>query len=269
MTFITACCKYYFLSILLATTACAYRPQIIKQCIPKQEQCFLPKEPARLSYDEKLIYGASWRGIPSAKLILQIKGIEEVNNRDCYHITATANPNSFFSIFFNVKYEVDTYIDKASGLSLKFHKKKSFGRKISEETIIFDRDKKIAKCKFNDNRKKDVEIGENTHDLLSFLYYFRMKGLEPEGTYDFNILYAGRIWPIKMKVNGIYLMKLKGERINVFSVRLTSELINAIIGSPALDAYVSANEKLIPVFFTANTRIGQSDSVLLNFDCVR
>lgn len=270
MNCIVISCKCCFLTVLLAITACAYRPRIVTQCIPLQKQCFLTKEPARFSSQEKLIYGASWRGIPSASLVLEIKGIKQVGNRDCYHIVATASPNTFFSFFYNVKYRVETYIDKDNGLSLRFYKKKTFKRKTTEETITFNRDKKTAKCEYNGKQKKDVAIDENTHDLLSFLYYFRLKGLEPEKIYDFSIIFAGKIWPVKMKVNNIYLIKLKnGECMNAFSVTLTSDLINEIMGSSTLDAYVSADIRRTPIYFTAKTRIGESDSVLLNLDCLK
>lgn len=270
MNLILTICKYCFLIVLLAITACAYRPMIVTKCMPLQKQCFVVKEPSRFSSKEKLRYGASLRGIPSASLVLEIKGIEQVNNRDCYRIVANAGPNSFFSFFYNIKYQVETYIDKESGLSLKFYKKKTFRRKTNEETIIFDRDKKTAHCEYNDKRKKEVAINQNTHDLLSFLYYFRMKGLELDKTYDFDILYGGKIWPFKMKVNGVYLMKLRdGRCVNVFSVKLTSELISIIMGAPALDAYVSADTMRTPIFFTAKTRMGDSDSVLTNLDCLK
>jgi len=270
MNLIITICKYWVLIALLGTTACAYRPRIITQCIPQAEQCLIMKEPAHFSSKEKLMYSASLGGIPSANLVLEIKGIEQVNNRDCYHIVANAGPNSFFSFFYNIKYQVETYIDKDSGLSLKFYKKKTFRKKVNEETIIFDRDKKMAQCEYNDKRKKEVTINQDTHDLLSFLYYFRMKGLEPDKTYDFSILYNGKIWPFKMKVNGVYLMKLRdGRCVNVFSVKLTSELISKIMGAPALDAFVSADAMRTPIFFTAKTRMGQSDSVLLNIECIK
>lgn len=270
MNLIKTYCKYLVLILLLAVTACAYRPRIVMQCVPLKEQCIIVKEPSHFSSREKLMYSAALRGIPSANLVLEIKGIERVNNHDCYHIVADASPNSFFSLFFNVKYHVETYIDKDTGLSVKFYKKKTSGRKTNEETIIFDRDKKTAKCEYNDMRKKEIEINENTQDLLSFLYYFRMKGIEQNKTYDFNILYGGKIWPIQMKVTGVYLMKLRdGSCVNVFSVKLTSELISKIMGAPALDAYVSADSRRVPIFFTAQTTMGESDSVLLNLDCLK
>ncbi len=263
-------CRYCVLAGVIFLAACAYRPTIISKCLLPEKQCFIAKEQSRFSPREKLFYTASWRGIPSASLILEIKGIEQVNNRDCYHITANASPNSFFALFFNVKYQVETYVDKDTGLSLKFYKKKTAGNKISEETILFDRDKKIAHCEYGGKRSKDITIGEGTHDLLSFLYFYRMHGLKAEKNYDFNIIYGGKIWPVKMKVNGVYSMKLRnGDCVNVFSVKLNSDLINKIMGSQELDAYVSVNNMRAPIFFTAKTRIGDSDSVLTNLECLK
>lgn len=262
--------KYFFLIIIISATACAYRPRIVTKCIPKESQCFIAKEPSRFPSREKLRYSVSWRGIPSASLILETKGIEEVGGKDCYYMTANAGPNSFFSFFYNIKYQVETYIDKDSGLSLKSYKKKNFKNKITEETIIFNRDKKTAQCEYNNKPKKEVKIEDTTHDLLSFLYYFRIKGLESGKAYDFGILYGGKIWQVKMTVGDVYLMKLRnGECIDVFSVKLFSELITKIMGASELDAYVSADSRRIPVFFTAKTKIGETDCALVNLDCLK
>ncbi|MDD4955913.1 MAG: DUF3108 domain-containing protein [Candidatus Omnitrophica bacterium] len=268
--FIKITFKSLFLVMLLGTTACAYKPKIVMQCLPQPKQCIIANETLRFSPKEKLAYVASLGSIPSANLVLEIKGIEYVNGHDCYHIVADAGPNSFFSLFFNLKYHIETYIDKNTGLTAKFYKKKTSRRKTTEETIIFDRDKNTAKCEYNDMRKKELAINQDTHDLLSFLYYYRMKGIETGKTYNFGMLYGGKIWPVEMKVGNVYLMKLKdGSCINVFAVKLSSEIISSIMGAPVLDAYVSVDSKRIPIFFTAKTRMGDVGTVLTNLEVLK
>jgi hypothetical protein len=260
--------KYYFLAWLLVT-ACVYKP-LITAYVPQNWQCPVTKRQFTFSDKEKLLYTAAWHGIPSGRLVLEIKGIEKIANRDYYHIVATAGPNDFFSFFYNVKYMVETYIDKETGLTLKFRKQKISGERTIEEDIDFDRKNNTMNWQYTGRSKETIKSSQNTHDLLSFLYYFRLKGLEQNKTYDFEIAYNGKIWPVQMKVDDVKFLRLRGGNyLPVFYVELSSELIAKIMGTKILKAYVSADSKRVPVFFTARTKIGNADSRLINFDCFK
>ncbi|MFA5337384.1 MAG: DUF3108 domain-containing protein [Candidatus Omnitrophota bacterium] len=270
MNFFVTNCKYCFFAILLVMTACAYRPKIVLQCVPPLRQCAIVKEPSSLPVTEKLIYVLSWHGIPSGRLTLETKGVENIDGRNYYHVIATAGPNNFFSIFFNIKYTVETYVDKDTGLPLKFYKKKSSRGKVAEETIVFDYSNDTAIWEYTGKTKKEIEFAKNSQDLLSFLYYFRLKGLEANKVYNFNILYNGKSWPIKMVTGNVNLIKLgSGDCINTVSVELSSSLISKLVGGEILNAYVSADSKRIPVFFTIKSKGGQADAVLSNFKCLK
>jgi len=251
-------------------TACAYRPKIVMQYTLPLKQCAIVKEPSSLPGAEKLIYGLSWHGIPSGRLTLETKGIERIDNCNYYHVIATAGPNNFFSIFFNIKYIVETYVDKDTGMPLKFYKKKSVKGKVTEETIIFDYGNNEAIWEYTGKTKKTIELTKNNQDLLSFLYYFRLKGLEANKVYNFNIVYNGKNWPIKMVTGNVNLIKLgSGDCVNVVSVELSSPLISKLVGGETLSAYVSADSKRIPVFFTIKSKGSQADAVLSNFKCLK
>ncbi|MFA5008826.1 MAG: DUF3108 domain-containing protein [Candidatus Omnitrophota bacterium] len=248
-------------------TACAYRPRIVMQCVPLAKQCTTINKPGKLSLVEKLNYVVSWHGIPSGRLTIETKGIETIGNRNYYHIVANAGPNDFFAIFFNIKYTVETYVDSDTGLPLKFYRNKSHRGKKEQEAIIFDHNANSATWEYTHKAKKSVKIDENSQDLLSFLYYFRLKGFASDKLYNFNIVYDGKSWPVQMKVDNLHLLKLRnGKCIEVISAELTSPLISEIMGSSKLNAYVGADAKRIPIFFTVKTKMGEADTVLSNLD---
>jgi len=253
--------KICFLILLLTLPACAYRPKIIAEKITLQEIASM-KEPVRLLDGEKLSYGIAWIGIPSGRMNLEIKGIEKINGRNFYHIVCEAGPNDFFSLFFKSKYILETYVDTESGLPLKSLRKKMPKGEV-EEDINFDRNNKIAEIN-NGKTIKKIELTQNSHDLLSFLYYFRMHGVEPEKKYDFDIVYGERSWPVEMTTEGVGRIKLRGsECVQVLSVKLSSALILEIMGNKEMEAYVSIDSKRIPIFFTVKTKMGQADTMLI------
>jgi hypothetical protein len=153
-------------------------------------------------------------------------------------------------------------VDAESGLPLESSRKKMSKIGI-EEDIIFDRDKKIAEI--NDGKTvKKITLTQNSHDLLSFLYYFRIHGLKPDKKYNFDIVYGGKSWPVEMTTQGVYQLRLKGgKRVDVLFVKLSSELILEIMGNKDLDAYVSADLERIPIFFRVKTKMGEADTILI------
>lgn len=253
--------KIYFLVLVLALSACAYRPRIVAEKISPQ-QVICVKKPANLTKGEKLKYGISWIGIPAGMLDLEVKGVEEINGSKFYRLNCDAGPNGFFSLFFKYRYILETYVDAQSGLPLKSSRKKIRKAGI-EEDIVFDWNKKIAEI--NDGKVvKKIALSQNSHDLLSFLYYFRMHGLEPDKKYNFDIIYGGRSWPVEMTTQGIYQVRLKGgKRFDALFVKLSSALILEIMGNNELDAYVSADLERIPVFFRVKTKMGEADTILI------
>jgi hypothetical protein len=193
---------------------------------------------------------------------LEIKGIEEIDGRKFYRLFCDAGPNSFFSLFFKARYALETYVDTESGLPLKSSRKKMLKTGIEEE-IVFDRNKNIAEI--NDGEKvKQITITQNSHDLLSFLYYYRINGLEPNKKYNFDIIYGGKSWPVEMSTGGIYQLRLRdGKCVDVLSVKVLSALILEIMGGKELNAYVSADSQRVPVFFNVKTKMGTANTTLI------
>ncbi|MFA5271017.1 MAG: DUF3108 domain-containing protein [Candidatus Omnitrophota bacterium] len=254
--------RIYFLVLLLLLPACAYRPKIIAENISPQQIASV-KEPTCLIGEEKLLYGISWLGIPAGRMNLEVKDIEKINGRDYYRLVCNAGPNNFFSFFFKSKYILETYVDVESALPLKSSRKRLPKGEI-DEIITFDRNNKIAQI--NDGKAvKEIALTQNSHDLLSFLYYFRVHGLESGKKYDFDIVYGGKSWPVEMTTQGFCQLRLRdGKRIRVIAVKLSSALILEIMGNKDLEAYVSADLKRIPVFFTVKTKMGKADTTLIS-----
>ncbi len=250
-----------FLILLLVLSACAYRPKLLAEKILPQQIAEM-KKTTRLNEGEKIKYGISWLGISCGKMDLEIKSSEEINGRKVYHLFCDAGPNDFFSIFFQSRYILETYLDAETGLPIKSVRKK-MPKNQTEEEIMFHWNNKVAEVNYGKAVKK-IPLAENSQDLLSFLYYFRINGLAPDKKYNFSIIYSGKSWPVEMISDGVYQLRQTGGRcIRVLSVKLFSPLILEIMGGKELTAYVSADYERIPVIFSVKTKMGQADTTLI------
>lgn len=256
-------CILFLLSCIIS---CAHRPKVIILELPPEEQkiTILP-EKQTITAGEKLVYAVDWRGIYAGEITLYVKEITNFSNRQCYYITAEARPNRFFRFFYNVKYIVETYVDKETYLPLRFYKKKIYRQKVTEELISFDYNNNIATWQYTGAKSKAIKLTKDTQDLLSSLYYFRLKGLALGQDYPIDIIYNGDVWKLNAKIDNLELVKMyHRNEIKSYAVNLCSKLSKHITGEQKIKIYFSMGKKHTPLFFNFRTKIGPLHGVLRN-----
>lgn len=118
---------------------------------------------------EKLSFDVKYFGVTAGIAILEVKGIENYNNRQVYHIDATARTAPFFESFYRVKDVISTYMDVMGLFSWKYSKKLEEGGYRNTTVMEFDHEKGTA-VKNNGDK---CEIKPFVQDVLSEFYYFR------------------------------------------------------------------------------------------------
>jgi hypothetical protein len=255
------------LFLLCGIISCAHRPKITVIELPaKEEKIIITPVKQTLSVGEKLVYAVDWRGIYAGQIILHVKELVNFSNRQCYHIIAQARPNRFFRLFYNVKYIVETYIDKETNMPLRFYKKRTYGKDITEEDISFDYNNNVAAWKYTGVEGKTIKLSvNNVQDLLSSLYYFRLKSFILGEEYPLDIIYNGTAWKLNAKISSLELVKMYHEKvIKTYTVSLSSKLTKHITGEQKIKIYFSAKEKHTPLLFNFRTKIGPLNGVLKN-----
>lgn len=233
-----------------------------------------------LRVGEKLQYTVEWLGIPIGNIILNITGIEKVGRRDCYHITAQAIPNKFFSRFYDFEYLVHTYIDTDNFYSHRFEKIRRIKDESTRVIINFDWQKNEAiyissgsapglnmspaRNRISSQKGISTRIPPGTQDLFSSLYYFRLLRLEKNRSYSMNIYYDQRNWLTDIKVKEPFLRELRKKgTFALFEVSMGSELSEFILGKRSrLCVYFTADSRRLPFEFKLGTALGPMRGII-------
>lgn len=241
-------------------------------------------EPARttLQVGEKLQYNVEWLGIYVGKIIIKVEGIEEINAKQCYHISGIARPNRVLSKFYNVEYFVHTYIDTETNYPVRFKKIRRMNNESQIVEIEFDRDKKQVKyteigsapaLELSGNRPKTaagvsstLKILNGTQDLFSSLYYLRLlNNVEENHSYAIEIYYNKANWPLKAKIGEPFTKDIRKKgTFTVFEINLESELGSLILGRSKMSVLLTADARRIPVQFRFSTGAGPIRGVIEN-----
>lgn len=284
---------YIFMGILFFSTSCAYHPKKIVIHIPEKEE-IAPKEEApreavlRKEYmqekevpfttpfviphplergadfalGEKLTYAVDWLGIHCGNLTLEVSPAT-LDGRQCYRILAKTEISRVFALFYNVTYALETYIDRENNLPLKFHKLRIKSRKETEETIRFEHNTNTAIWEYSGSEPKKVELKKDTQDILSSLYYLRLYDIQPHHEYAIDILFNGRVWPMKIKTEeAVYLDFRRGSLVKAIVARPISELSQEITRKENVRFYLSADKSHTPLLFKVHTWLGTFTGVI-------
>ncbi len=117
---------------------------------------------------------------------------------------------------------VETLVDPHSKRPLSFRLDLSEGRHTRKETTLFDWDNLRASfrgIKNGKERVKDLEIRENTRDLVSFMYFMRETPFAPNRVHAFEVLSDDKLYDLTVKSLGTEDIHLK-EHGKVASMKL-------------------------------------------------
>jgi len=237
------------------------------------EKFFIQEPNQSLRVGETLKFKAEWLGVPVGYVVLKVVEIVKINNRDCYHITAEAMPNRYLRRIVDLEYKVHTYIDTQSLYPLRFEKIRRMKNEYNHVVIDFDQEKHEAIYKdegsagtkiispvqgeITVNKPPTNKIENETQDLLSSFYYFRLLKIKENSLHSMNIYYGRRNWKIDFKVEEPFSRDLyrKGT-FTVFKVTPSSELNNFILGKRNFSIFFTADSYRIPIEFRFSTGIG-------------
>jgi len=262
------------LFLLVSLMLFAFNCQAYTQNFNEKNQELSIASPAKsLKIGEELVYSAQWLGIPGGHIILTVKEILEINGKKCYHIVGRALPNKFFATFYDIEYEVHSYIEIDSFRPLKFIKKRRLRDLFNTTTIEFDWKKMEAAFKSEGSDKgldisplreqiqKEIplsnKISNHTQDLLSSIYYFRQQEIKPEDNLPVDIYYGQRNWPIEVKIGKPFLLDIRKQgSFPAFKASVNSIITDFILGKRKFIIYFSCDQKRTPLEFQVGTAIG-------------
>jgi len=207
---------------------------------------------------ERLVFSVRYGPIRAGTATMAIEGIEVVGGDSCYHVVTTAESNDFFSTFFYVRDQVESFISMKDLRPRRFVKDLLEGNYQNRQVIEFDGRNNLAV--YEDGQV--VEVLPGTHDILSAFYDVRARRLQV-GDEIFLDCHADRKnYPLNTRV-------LSRETVEVPAGKFDCLLVEPILRTPGLfkhegtlSIWLTDDERKIPVKMSSSLPIG-AISVLL------
>ncbi|MEW6097250.1 MAG: DUF3108 domain-containing protein [bacterium] len=150
---------------------------------------------------EEFTYDVMLLGFKIGTQIDQVIAKEIIGEEETYHIKSKIKSNPFFSKFYHLSEQIDTWVGTSSLLPVrvikdidrkKYHKCYGFSlNHASQKATILSK---------HQNTTKTIDIFPNTLDSLSLIYYLRNQDLKVGDLYNLAILTRHGVEQIKVNI---------------------------------------------------------------------
>ncbi|MBI9019929.1 MAG: DUF3108 domain-containing protein [Verrucomicrobia bacterium] len=173
---------------------------------------------------EVLTYTISWNGIPVAWAESSAQ-METFEGRDVLALRVRAQTYSFFNHIFKVDDVNESLIDPVTFLPIRYTKNLQEGSYRCHEITTFDYEKGMAHYEQQTGKKvtKSYEIGPDTRDLISFMYFLRSELLEENQKATYRVMSDEKIYELILSAEGVEGVDLPRYEHDVPSLKMEPE----------------------------------------------
>jgi hypothetical protein len=143
-----------------------------------------------------------------------------------------------------------SWIDPKTFRSLRFEKHTVEGKRVRDDLIEFDYEKKLA---YRDG--KPIGIEESTLDSLSSLYYIRLLDLEKREPIELTVV-SRHLFPLSVIVQGRETIKTPAGTFRTIRVEPKSPSEGLLGKGKSLILWLTDDEKKIPVQLKSKLKVG-------------
>jgi len=211
-----------------------------------------------LRVGERLVFSVRYGPLRAGTATMSVAGIDTVGPDSCYHIVTTAESNDFFSTFFYVRDQVESFISTKDLRPRRFAKHLLEGEYRCDQVTVFDQRNNLAIY----GNGKVVEMLPGTHDVLSAFYDVRCRKLEVGDEIYLECHADRKNYPLKTRV-------LRRETVEVPAGKFDCLVVEPMLRTPGLfknegsvTIWLTDDERKVPVKMSSNLPVG-AISVLL------
>jgi hypothetical protein len=227
----------------------------------RQAERSMPGKADAIRVGERLTFSVRYGFIRAGVASLEIAGIEEIDDRPCYHVISRAKSNSFFDRVFKVRDTVESWMDADFLFSRRFRKKLREGGYRNETIVQMDQENRLAV--YQDGRI--FEFAAGAHDPLSAFYYVRTLELEPGKQIWLESHADRKNYPLEVTVH-------RREEVDTPAGKFQCLVLEPTLRTPGLfkhegklTIWLTDDERKMPVLMKSKVAIGSITVILTDY----
>jgi hypothetical protein len=201
---------------------------------------------------EKLTFVIRYGMIVAGSATMSIPQIVNINGNEAYKIITETRSSAFFSAFYKVDDQVESYVDRHGLFTWRFQKKLREGKYKANKYVEYDQVNGWAVS----NKKDSMKIPPCVQDILSSFYYIRTQKLEVGKSLFLDNHADNRLYPLEVKVHKKERIKVKAGEFDCVVVEPILRASGLFKSKGRLIIWLTDDERKIPVQMKSKIVVG-------------
>lgn len=217
------------------------------------------------SVDEKLTFVIRYGIITAGSSTMSIPKIAKINGNEVFRVVTEARSSAFFSAFYKVRDQVESYIDRDGLFSWRFEKHLREGNYKADRYVEYDQVNGWAVS----NKKDSLQIPPCVQDILSSFYFIRTQKLEVGKSLFIDNHSDDKLYPLEVKVHKKERIKVKAGEFDCVVVEPILRASGLFKSKGRLIVWLTDDERKIPVQMKSKIFVGYITAELKKMEGVK
>lgn len=218
---------------------------------------------------ETLTYKVCWGIFPVAETRVTAELIEEEedeNTRILLALKVTTRSYTILDVIYPVNDYIESIVDPATFLPLRFVKNLSEGRYRLHEITTFNHKAHTAHWKHLVKKdEKTFAIEDDTRDLLSFMYFMRSQKLAPNKSYTYQLMADEKLYDLFVNTRDYVNISIPGfGALRTLSIVPEAKFQGFFVRVGKLQVWLATDERCLAVKAIAKAPVIGSIKLLLD-----
>ncbi len=216
---------------------------------------------------EKITFEVRWSLVKAGEVTLETLPPENIDGIPAYHFIYSAKTTKFVDVFYRVRDRIESFTDTELTRSL-LYKKRHESKSVKENTVVFDWDKKEARCLSSGEIISSVRLDEYNFDPLSVFYAFRAGKPDENDEIKMNLTDGKRCIKSTAKMLEKQRITVNGIRYNTILVVPEIEGVSGVFQkskNAKIKIWVTDDDRRIPVRIKSKVTVGSFVADLVSY----
>jgi len=219
----------------------------------------LPAPARPIRPGEYLKFSVRYGFISAGDAYLEVPEVRKYDGRPVFTLRARAESNKFFSAFYKVRNQVESYWDTTGHYSHRYYESRHEGGYTEQNEIKFDYNRGEA---IYTRENQSFAIPENCQDALSSFYFTRTQALTLGGSLVFDYHASHRSQPIEVRVLGRQKVDTPAGTFNCVVIEPVLGAAGVFKNQGRLVIWLTDDDRRLPVMMKSKVTIGAISVVL-------
>ena len=213
---------------------------------------------------EELRFEVRWMGLLAGNARMAVSGRVSRNGHDVYHIRSVAESSPFFSLFYYVYDQGETFVDVQELLPWYYHLDQREGSRAVQRTVTFDHQRGVAIHTKNQEAPQEVKVPAGVHDSLSSFYMLRTLPLRVGQSIQLHTFANGKTYDVEVQILRREKVEAYWGPVDALVVRPQMRFQEILRQKGEVLIWVTDDDRHLPIRMRTAITVGSIEATLID-----